>query len=98
MTESTKDWQKILSSPWPIIGTWWVAGILSILIPFFVRRSEKNAFYSTYGQAIEYDSSNAHIKRPKMRTSRTRMMMFKRCRVGTAAGGSSDAATTVTLT
>ncbi|GAX29322.1 hypothetical protein FisN_16Hh244 [Fistulifera solaris] len=56
MTESTKNWKKILSSPWPLIGTWWVAGILSILIPLFVWRSEKQTFYSTYGQAIEYEN------------------------------------------
>lgn len=57
MTESQKHLQKLLGSPWPIIGTWWVAGILSILIPFFIWRSEKQAFYSTYGKAIEYQNA-----------------------------------------
>lgn len=57
MAESKKHLQVLLNSPWPIIGTWWVAGILAIFVPFGIWKSEKDAFYSTYGMAIEYQNA-----------------------------------------
>jgi hypothetical protein len=47
---------RVLTSPWPVIGGWWVGGLLAIFVPIRKWYANKATYYSAYGKYVEYEN------------------------------------------
>jgi hypothetical protein len=47
----------VLSSPWPIIVTWWLGGLLAIIVPVLRWKDAKEDYYVRYGKYAEYENN-----------------------------------------
>jgi hypothetical protein len=53
--------KTFLTSPFPLMGAWILAGVLTIIVPISKWKKQTKQYYQYYGKYVEYENNQVSL-------------------------------------